>query len=277
MITTAERSGLVYDLPAEDYHQPALGVASKSGLDKIARSPAHYRAWLEGPHETTPAMEFGSLFHAYTLETAKTLAEVVVAKSFGDCRVKANKAARDEFLAEHAGKRIIDPETWDTCRRMGDAVHKHPIAARLLAQGKSEVSIYWQDEDGLDCKARIDHWIDSMRISVDLKTTTDASPEAFARSCHAFRYHVQDSFYRDGLAAAAGCQVKAFLFVAVEKEPPYAVAVYELDSMSKDRGRDLYRANLATLKHCLETDDWPAFGQRIVPLTLPAWSFKEIV
>jgi hypothetical protein len=60
--------GLAYGVDAGEYHQKALGVVSKSALDRIHKSPAHYRAWLEGGERDTPAMSFGRAFHCYVLE-----------------------------------------------------------------------------------------------------------------------------------------------------------------------------------------------------------------
>jgi exodeoxyribonuclease VIII len=75
--------------------------------------------------------------------------------------------------------------------------------------------------------------------------------------------------------AITGHQVKAFVFIAVEKEPPYAVSLYSLDERSRELGTSQFRADLETLRHCLDADEWPCYGNGIKTLSLPAWSFRE--
>lgn len=264
---------VVYDMPAEEYHSPRLGIASKSALDQIARSPAHYRAWLETPREPTPAMVFGSLTHLYVFEPAKCLLNVVVEPSFGDCRTKLNKERRDVWREENKDKQWVSQEDWDKVRGIGDAVHKHPIAAKLISQCQAEVSCFWLDaQTGLECRARVDGWVPSMRIGLDLKTTSDASRDEFAKSVWNFRYMCQEAFYRDGIEAASKMLVKAFLFIAVEKEPPYAVATYTLDDAAVARGRELIASDMATLRRCIDEDAWPAYGESTQILSLPQWT-----
>lgn len=98
----------------------------------------------------------------------------------------------------------------------------HPKAAALLTCGAlpPKFSIFWQDADtGIDCRCRPDY-IHSSGIIVDLKSTLDASPAAFAKSCANSRYHVQDAFYSEGFYQAAGEWPRGFVFIAVEKPRP---------------------------------------------------------
>ena len=109
----------------------------------------------------------------------------------------------------------------DAALAMAAAVRSHQAAAELLRDGQAEQSFWWDDADtGLRCKCRPD-WLNGATV-IDLKTTTDASPAGFAKSCATFRYHVQASHYLAGLPA------ERFIFIAVEKVYPYAVGVYQL-------------------------------------------------
>lgn len=109
---------------------------------------------------------------------------------------------------------------------------------------------------------------------VDLKTTSNASPRAFARSVANFRYQVQHSFYQDVLTAA-GFEVNAFVFVAVESSPPYQVAVYILETDAVDLGRRLYQRDLATYRNCLSQDYWPGYSDEVMTLTLPRYAYYQ--
>ena len=261
---------IIHGMPNADYHaSPAI---SKSGLDKIAKSPAHYRAAKEAPAETTDAMVIGSAFHDYILlpEIFQT-AYTVLPEDFNG-RTKDGKSYLETIKA--SGQTILKAEWLKDIQGMAAAVAAHPKAAALLSGGHSEVSMFWQDANtGLDCRCRPDH-INPAGIIVDLKSTLDASPAAFAKSCANLRYHVQDAFYSEGYYQAAGTWPRGFVFIAVEKTAPYAVACYTLDDVAKEKGRELYRQDLQTLHAAQANNRWTAYSQKIETLTLPAWAFK---
>jgi hypothetical protein len=264
--------GLAYGVDAGEYHQKALGVVSKSALDRIHKSPAHYRAWLEGGERDTPAMSFGRAFHCYVLEPEVFAATYAVVPDFGDCRNKGNKEAKIRWFEENDGKAFIDQGTLDGVRGMAAAVHRHPAAHRILMAGAAEVTLRWTDEHtGLACKSRADYYVAEKALVADLKSTEDASPEGFARSVAKFRYHVQDALYRDAFRAC-GAPIQHFALIAVEKEPPYAVAVYTLDEDAVARGWSAARLDIETMSECLTSDRWPAYSNGVETLSLPRWA-----
>jgi hypothetical protein len=67
---------------------------------------------------------------------------------------------------------------------------------------------------------------------------------------------------------------KRFFFIAVEKEAPFNVEVYELDEESISIGRAAYLADIETYKKCLETDNWHGYTEdkSINILSLPKWA-----
>lgn len=265
----------VYDLPADEYHRRVFGVASNSALKQIAKTPAHYLAWVNGS-ETTPtdAMVFGRLLHLYVLELPVFLQSVAVEPAFGDCRKTENKARRDAWRLEHADCEIISAEDMDLCKAMGDSIHKHPVASRLIEQCQREVTAFWTDRDiGILCKGRLDGFPRSQRIIADVKTTKDASEDGFAASIANLDYDVQAAFYCDGVETITG-KAPRFVFVAVEKEPPYLVATYTLDDISIQRGRDIYRERLETLARCIESQDFPGYGTATKMISTPFWRHK---
>lgn len=185
-----------------------------------------------------------------------------------------------EFATANAGKTILDSDTYEQLSAMVRAVLAHPVAGRLITgEGKAEASVYWNDATtGELCRCRPDFWRWD-GIIVDLKTTDDASPAAFGKSVANWRYHVQSEMYLEGMNAAfdAGnfpegyAKPKAFIFLVVEKKPPYAVASYVLDAESAAQGQREYRDNLALFAECKKTDTWPAYGENIQTVGLPTW------
>ena len=261
---------IIHGMPNADYH--ASQAISKSGLDKIAKSPAHYRAAKEAPAETTDAMVIGSAFHDYILlpEIFQT-AYTVLPEDFNG-RTKDGKSYLETIKA--SGQTILKAEWLKDIQGMAAAVAAHPKAAALLTGGHPEVSIFWQDADtGIDCRCRPDY-IHSSGIIADLKSTADAGPAAFSKSCANFRYHVQDAFYSEGFYQATGAWPRGFVFIAVEKTAPYAVACYTLDDVAKEKGRELYQQGLQTLQAVQAANEWPAYSDQIETLTLPAWALR---
>lgn len=264
---------ILFDVPAEEYHRREPHTVSKSALDQMDRSPAHYRAWLGGlQQETTPALAFGTAAHMALLEPELYSQRYAVEPDFGDCRYKQAKADRDAWRAANAGRELLSDADFHRIRKMVAAIHEHPAASRLVADGRREVTLRWVDEvSGLRCKSRADIWVPSKRIAVDMKTTEDASPEAFSRSVTRWRYFVQDALYRMGFAAC-GEPITHFAILAVEKEPPYAVAVYTLDEEAVAKGYDAARRDIERIRECIERDHWPAYSDGIEDLSLPPWA-----
>lgn len=179
---------------------------------------------------------------------------------------------------ENNGHRtVLSAEQWDQLHAMKAAVMAHPAARALLTgkPGKAEQSVYWVDQEtGELCRCRPDFWRED-DVLVDVKSTDDASPEGFAKSIAKWRYDVQAPFYSDGVKAATGRDVRAFVFLAVEKHPPHAVGVYMLDPEDVERGRLQYRRDLLVYAECQRTGQWPGYGDKIQRISLPAWHVNK--
>ena len=246
-----------------DYHaDPAV---SASHLHAVAKSPYHYFSRYLNPEriapEPTAAMRLGSLVHCAVLEPEE------LGKRYGVCAPRNTKAGKEqaERMAA-AGIEAVTGSDMELALAMADAVHSHQAAAELLRNGQAEQSFWWDDSaTGLRCKCRPD-WYDGTTV-VDLKTTTDASPAGFARSVATFRYHVQASHYLAGLHGA-----ERFVFIAVEKTAPYAVAVYELDAAAMAAGDELRQRDMRVIADCQATKEWPGYGDTCQALSLPSWA-----
>ncbi len=263
--------GIHDDLTNQQYHA-APGI-SKSGLDLINRSPAHYAdRYINGNvPDPTPAMIFGTAFHTAILEPQKFQSGYVVAPN-----VRRGTKAWDAFVNKHPGKQIIKQDDMDQINRMVEAVGNHAFARHLLASGQAERSVFWRDP-GTDvlCKSRPDFWRDDGTL-VDLKTTTDAGKAAFQRAVANYRYHIQAAFYSDGTQTATGevgnFRRVEFCFVVVEKDPPHGVAVYVASAEMIQTGRRIYQENLALYADCLRQNIWPGYPETVQPIDLPAWA-----
>lgn len=258
------------DMTNKDYHaHPAL---SKTQLDWLNQSPAHYQCYLKEPPQATPAMVKGAAFHTAVLQPDQWGKQY---KVYGGRKYGKQW---DEFKANCGpDQEVITRDDEIAIAGMVKAVRQHPAAALILDQaGLVEASVF-ADFGGIKVKARPDLWVDS--LVVDLKSTVSAAPDDFKKSIFNYRYHVQGSFYLDVIAKATGedpdLAKRQFVLVAVEKEPPYAVAVYRLTPEVIEAGREAYWRNLETYRRCMETGLWPAYSDYIEDIGLPLWARKQ--
>jgi exodeoxyribonuclease VIII len=257
------------------YHQDTTRI-SKSGLDLITKAPAYYYAkYLDPnrvPEERTEALINGHAAHGQILEPDKFAHQFIVQPKFSGT---GSVAKRAEWEAQHADKEIITLKTYNMITSMRSSVQAHPVARELLSTGEAEKTLTWMDPlTGAPCKSRQDWFNDSNRLIVDLKSTEDASDEAFRRSAFKYRYHVQAAFYLDG-ARACGLDPQGFVFIAVEKKPPFLVNVFYADEEFIEAGRQAYRNDLEIYMHCVRTGVWPGYEPTIKPLSLPAWAITK--
>jgi len=248
---------------AEYHADPAV---SASHLHAVAASPYHYWSRFLDPNrpviEPTAAMRLGSLVHCAVLEPDELNSRYAVAP---DRRSKDGKATAAMLAA--SGIEAVTAADMELAMAMAASVRSHQAAAELLRNGKAEQSFWWDDVDtGLRCKCRPD-WYYGTTV-VDLKTTTDASPQGFAKAVANWRYHVQQAHYM------AGTFAERFVFIAVEKTYPYAVGVYELDATAMNVGYALRRNNLQTIADCRAINEWPGYSQGIQNLSLPKWALN---
>jgi hypothetical protein len=256
------------------YHQRHLGVVSKSVCDLIDRSPAHYKAWVDGVAEddSTPALELGRAFHCALLEPDRFLETYTAEPDFGDCRKADNKKRRDEWRAEHAGFEMLSEEAFRSVEGMAASARKHPLAKQMIQNGKSELTLKWTDQEtGLTCKSRLDYYVESHAMILDAKSCLDARESKFKRDIVNYRYFVQDALYRSA-ALELFLPVKHFVFIAIEKSPPFAVATYTLDAEGIAKGYGAARANINMLAFCKKTETWPGYPVEIRELSLPPWA-----
>lgn len=247
----------------QDYHKKTDFI-SKSLLDLVHKSPAHYLAYIEGEKQVpSSAMNFGSLVHSVVFDQ-----DNYAIMPECDRRTKEGKAIYESFLAESEGKElIVSLKDYEQALNIKNAVLAHPKAALLLEQGQAEIPVFGKIAD-LDAKCKVDFLNTKYNVCVDLKTTTSSAPHEFAKSIYNYRYHVQAAFYMDLTKA------ERFIFIAVEKEAPFNVELYELDSEAIERGRQEYLADIETLKKCKESGIYHGYttDNKIHIISLPTWA-----
>lgn len=258
--------------------------ANKSFLDDVNVSPAFARWRKHHPAPPTEAMNIGQALHTLVLEPHLFSQRFVRAK-YEEFRTKEAREWRVE--QESKGLTVLriksddpdrNPSEWDRVHSMADAVLAHPMAGPLFAdEGPTEATLFWVDKFAPGarrlCKARLDKWCTGHRVIADLKKVPiqGAGESNFARKVHEYRYHVQAAFYFDG-AWTLDLKPQAFIFVAVEEDPPYQVACYTLPDEWIRQGRQQYIRDLEVLSRCIDSAEWPSYPPEIRQLSQPPFA-----
>jgi hypothetical protein len=217
-------------MPEAEYR--STRAVSCSTLKRFAEAPAKAHV----SRADSDAMRAGRLIHTAVLE-AHTLHYLYAVTTLDRRGTKAWQ--EEEAIAISEGRQLLKRDDYELAMRVRDSVLTHPVARDLLRPGLlTEASVFWEDaETGLACRARMDGIRHDRAVILDVKTTVDASPDEFSRSAAKFRHHWQEAFYRRGIASApGGFRPEAFVFIAVEREAPHLVAVYELSPMARSQG-----------------------------------------
>lgn len=271
------KPGIYKNLPERVYHGEWRAV-SNSALQHMKRSPAHFRYAQDHPAEPTPAMMLGSATHCAIL-LPDLFPALYLAGPEGDARTKVYKEELAALMESNPGAVILRPDDYAACIAMRDAVHANPTAKALLSgYGDFELSFAWDHADtGVRCKGRADRvsWDIAGGTIVDLKTTRDARRAAFERSIFAMGYYNQGALYVDGIRAHKHA-IKHYSVIAVEKEPPYGVAVYRMKDEVLEAGRIENRDLLDLCVQCEAAQEWPGYPVEITDVGIPEWSWKQI-
>jgi hypothetical protein len=265
-VTTIVKNTLLA-VPFEEYNTDTTAVR-KTWLDLINQTPAHLVSHLTDPPAPTPALAFGQLVHVAILEPDSLIARYYSMPKL-DRRKTADKALYAELREKHAGKIEVSEDDMARALAMRDSVYRHKGARMALNdEGDFEQSIFWTNaETGELCKARYDKIAPrrSVPFAADVKTTIDASPAAFAKAVINYNYHLQHAHYIEPLDVR-------FVFIAVEKTPPYAVACYASGDDTLKLGKDKRDPLMRLYAECKAKNEWPAYPQSIQRLTLPRWA-----
>jgi hypothetical protein len=255
----------VYDgIDNNEYHaDPALGSTSLKTL--ALRTPAHYQHERANPvHKDV--YDIGTLTHSLILEDDRSKVEIIdVPNKLGN----KWKIPKDE--AKAAGKIPVTEYEWDSIIAMRDSVMRHPLAREAFTGHRAEASVF-HDDNGLMVKCRPDAWKPGQLT--DLKTAADANPNEFGRVAYKFGYFMSGPHYVDVVKAVTGEDTK-FVFVNVEKEPPYLVSVTELDPEALMYGREMLTRAKIIYRECVETGIWPGYQPHSI-VGLPRWAAYEM-
>lgn len=241
-------------LLAEYLKHPGI---SSSDLRRFMKSPLHYE--YRGFHRTSPAMLIGSATHAM-VEGIFQDAYAVQPEGV-DRRTKDGKLAYAQFQMDNEGKDILNQEQYEQVSGMAQSVLALLDRRFGSAPRENEPSIFWTEE-GMQCKARPDIIIDGMEPCViELKTTQDASRDAWYWKVKSFDYGIQAIHHLAGIENQRGLMLH-YGWLVVENEPPYAAVIHWLkpgQNFETDEWRRI--SALRAMKLCIDNRHFPSYKE----------------
>jgi hypothetical protein len=269
--------GVYYGMPPEEYHtQTDLALTSTIAKALVAQSPAHVRATvplLGGERrEASDALDFGSLVHLLVLGKGHR----VEVGDFDDYRTVRARQWRDHVRA-HGAIPVLERQHERATKAAGAVREQLDDMGLLdLVGNPTEVAIAWS-QMGCECRTQLDALhVDAARI-VDLKTCESAHPRDIERTVINYGYDVQASFSIQGMNTLMP-ELNGrwrFVFVFVEKEPPYVVTPVELSGEWLAIGLSKVMRAMDRWARCVETGRWPAYAQEILRLDPPKWALPQ--
>lgn len=265
----------------KEYHSNS--AVSKSTLCKMAINPMYYKWYIDNPQEPSDDFILGSAFHKLVLEPDDFDKEFAIMPNC-DKRTKEGKTLYSDFITQctENGTTVITQEQFDTICAMRDELIKNKYAVTLL-NGTHERSMYWVDKfTEIECKCRPDCFksVKDHIIITDLKSCRNADMRSIEKDVVQYAYDLQAYMYSKGVSENLNVSMENidFMFIFVTKTEPHFVHIVQANDLVLQRGENLFREYIGTLKYCRDTDNWYGYmGRDNIPneLSLPSYLIKE--
>lgn len=270
--------GIINNEPADVYH--ASDAVGSHKLQDLSPYPVlFYRRHVAKtikPEAATPALAFGRYFHTLALEGEDAVKREYVVAPKCDRRTTAGKEAYAKFLADSAGKQVIEDSDVSLAWRMVQSIREKPSAVAMLTRGRAEVT-FRKKMEHFAIQSRVD-WFDDAEptapLIIDLKSVDSLA--AFDAQFFKHGYYKQAAFYRLVVAAVMGLETfqPQFAYIVTEKNEPFQTAIRMPDAESLAIGTKEVMAELTRLKNCYAANDWPGEPDEARPVSLPEFKVR---
>lgn len=258
--------GIYHDIGMAEYN--AFPDSTRSSLLNLAiqRTPAHARWAQLYPSPETEALRLGTIAHIGILEPDLFLTEYAEGPAV-DLRTKMGRALWERALEEHQGRQVLRPKEYQTVAAIIESIWERPehqtIRDFLGANDEREVTIVYRDP-ATQVLARVRLDMVGLRVGSagDLKTSTDASEYAFAKSVADYGYDLQSAMQIEA-CEVVGWDVLDYAWVVVEKEPPYLANLIRLRKELLELGRTRLRQAFDVWHRCEVSGEWAGYGREV--------------
>ena len=267
--------GIHPNMPMAEYVGGALGDGGEYALsrgnlrDIVKLSPLHAKmATDKSGNDATRASDLGTVVHDICLQGVKNIVWI----DAPDYRTKKAQELRDAARAKNKTPMLERERSKVT--GMVDAIM--PELEKFGAL-KTEHTLLWRDErTDILCRSRPDALSDDYSTVIDLKTTSNASPEAYSKIIYSEWHDVQAAHAAAGIGAITGVAPTEWVWIVCESEAPYCVSVIYASELAIEAAHRRRDAALNRWRDCLAKDEWPGF-EKLHYLTVPDWVAEQIL
>lgn len=278
--------GVHQDMPSGLYHSDPCGEPSLSATlikELIGKSPLH--AWTKSPRlnpdwkpEEKKHFDIGRAAHRAILGKGDEFAEIPGRFLSKNGAINGNSFSYKEWEHETRSRGDIPLKAEEIDKVHAMKAKADIVLAELginLDPAQSELAVFARLESGIIGRCMVDNApLNPSEPLYDFKTCESAAWEKVEKSIYSMGYHMQGAFYREVWKAATG-EDRAFRFIFQEKEPPYEIAVAELDFEALGIGEKQNRRAQAIWKICLKNNNFPGYRRGIIKVPLPAWYVEQ--
>lgn len=275
---TISRNGVYSGINLDDYHGktdlldgPSI---SKSALKSLI--PAHggspksfWGRWKFNPdhveQEQSKALDFGKAAHCRLLGDEVFDEKFVVRPdTYPDAKTgefkpwNANSNVCKEWLATQTkGRTVVTRDDVIQIERIRQDARQHPLISAGILNGRIERSMFWKDPStGIWLKARPDAIPRADGVFADLKTAASFDEDFLEKQVFDAGYYLQAAITRM-VCRGLGIPFETFALIYVLKDDVPDTAHAEVSVHEIDRGERVVRWCLDTIRHCLDTGEWP--------------------
>lgn len=283
---------------------------------KGCRTPKEFICKLNSPRKQADHFDLGTAFHASVLEPEKFKTDIVCLKNSmfptpekvnidGSINLQdaKNREYNKTFREMNSKKVILNEVQYNTVLSMRNAVMQFPEAKGLIdlnnafvencfysrvifnRAGKFErIEPCGNDElsgkfDVL-IKTRPDYVHKERFYDLDLKSTLSVDPEVFSKDAAEYEYDIQAAMGLDIISSNLGEPYETFLFLAVEKQSPFNVLLFDLNNQDIIDARMVYIRRLNAIREARNEGNFKGYeiyaenDFNMVTLSMPKW-YKE--
>ena len=272
---------------------PSISV---SKLKLFKKSPLHFK---EHEHKETEAFEFGKAYHCYLLEPSEfdkryfvfdESSIIEILKGEGSKKPRSTKKYSEWLELQYANAEsriLLNAEDFERIKEMSNRILGHHYTRSIIRKGIAEkflfVKIIDQFGNEFYIKLIADYFKKHKKLITDLKTCTDSSANGFQKDAAKYDYHIQAALYADIFEKLYSDGFRwDFLFLAQEKNKPYAFNVFSASNQFISQGRYEYEGLLMLWNECRKTGKyngyqvWCENKYGVNEISLPPWAINEI-
>ncbi len=293
LVQMITKPGFYTDCPEAQYHDDPViepSLSSSVGKELVNRSPRH--AYMKHPRlnvakkleveKTDRKKDIGSAVHKMVLGKGRAIKVLNYDDYKKHDAQRAARVARDAdmvpILADDMRKVELITEAFN------DQILDTELRGYFEAPGQSELTMVWQERNGVWCRGRIDRLPDEAReapfpVLADVKTTTTSAHFSdWEYTAYDLAYDFQSVFYPRGLRALCPAIRDPNLtmkFCVIEQEEPFCLSINEFPGLATHEAMEDVELAIqmwaACLKRGTDIKSWPGYGGQTNTMDKAPW------